>query len=331
MSPRCSLVVNGKPVRVATGDTPLDAALPGSVAAGRDGLVQDSLLQDARHHDALPRLRNTSRARPRLGEGPGTRPGPAPSPLAVLRTVKRAGTLLSATPLSGAVLEVAVTVSRALEVAPGQAVEVTFAGLPARPYCPTQRIEGTTELNELVFHLRRDGGALGPALGEAVHPGHAVRIKGPAGGTPYRPGPGRLVLVSAETGFAPIWAIARAARHLEINREMVLVVGAGDADDLYMRPALAWLRGTGVQQITLAASRDRRGQSDVRHGPVTAHLPPLRPSDTVHAAGPPEIVRAVERLCDSVGASCVALPFLPARSRARSLVTPGDAGAQFGL
>ena len=33
MSPRCSLVVNGKPVRVATGDTPLDAALPRTVVA----------------------------------------------------------------------------------------------------------------------------------------------------------------------------------------------------------------------------------------------------------------------------------------------------------
>ncbi|MCF4125691.1 oxidoreductase [Methylobacterium sp. SyP6R] len=326
MSPRCSLVVNGKPVRVATGDTPLDAALPRNVAAGRDGVIQDSVLQEV-----LPRLRNTSRARPRLGEGVATRPGPAPSALAVLRTAKRAGTLLSATPLSGAVMEVVVTVSRTLDVAPGQAVEVAFAGLPARPYCPTQRIAGNTELNELVFHLRRDRGALGPALGEAVHPGHAVRIKGPAGGTPYRPGPGRLVLVSAETGFAPIWAIARAARHIETGREMVVVAGAADADDLYMRPALDWLRGTGVQQVTMAASRDRRGQADVRHGPVTAHLPTLRGSDTVHVAGPPEIVRAVERLCDSVGASCAALPFLPARSRARSLVTPGDTGAQFGL
>ncbi|KMO29241.1 oxidoreductase, partial [Methylobacterium variabile] len=255
----------------------------------------------------------------------------APSPLAALRTARRAGTLLSATPLSGAVMEVVVTVSRALDVAPGQAVEVAFAGLPARPYCPTQRIDGNTELNELVFHLRRDGGALGAALGEAVHPGHAVRIKGPAGGTPYRPGPGRLILVSAETGFAPIWAIARAARHLETGREMVVVAGANDADDLYMRPALAWLRGTGVQQITLAASRDRRGQADVRHGPVTAHLPSLRPSDSVHVAGPPEVVRAVERLCDSVGAACAGLAFLPSRSRARSLVTPGDTGAQFGL
>ncbi|MBK3421106.1 hypothetical protein HPY25_03860, partial [Methylobacterium sp. IIF4SW-B5] len=67
MSPRCSLVVNGKPVRVATGDTPLDAALPRNVAAGRDGVIQDAQLPDA-----LPRLRNTSRARPRLGDGAAT-------------------------------------------------------------------------------------------------------------------------------------------------------------------------------------------------------------------------------------------------------------------
>ncbi|GJD50652.1 Dihydroorotate dehydrogenase B (NAD(+)), electron transfer subunit [Methylobacterium crusticola] len=321
MRSRCSLVVNGKTVRVATGDTPFEAALPGGVAAGRDGTVQD----------AVPRLRNTSRTRPRLGDGAGTRPSPAPTPLSALRTVKRAGTLLCATPLGGAVVELVVTVSRPLDVAPGQAVEVAFAGLPPRPYCPTQRIDGTTELNELVFHVRADCGAVGPALGGTVRPGHVVRVKGPAGGTPYRPGPGRLVLAAAETGFAPIWAIARAARYLEAGREMVLVVGARDADDLYMRPALDWLRQTGVQQITLAASRERRGLADVRSGPVTAYLSGLRPSDTVHVAGPPDLVRGVEMLCAGAGATCIGLPFLPTRSRARSLVTPGDAGAQRGM
>ncbi|MFE1600815.1 oxidoreductase [Methylobacterium sp. ID0610] len=308
--PRCSLVLNGKTVRVATGDTPLDAALTAGLAAGHDGIVQD----------AIPRLPQTARTRPRLGDG-ATRQGPAPSPLAALRAAKRAGTVLSVTALSDSVREVVVTVSRPLDIKPGQAMEVAFAGFPARPLCPTQHLDAATELNELVFHLRREG-ALGSALGEAVGPGHAVRLKGPVGNASYRPGTGRLVLVSAETGFAPIWAIARAARYLEPEREMVLIAGARDATDLYMRPALAWLRGTGVDRITLVASANRIGLPDVRPGPIAAHLPPLLTSDSVHAAGAPDVVRAVERLAAEAGASCAAIPFLPQLSRARSLVTP---------
>lgn len=313
IGPRCSLVVNGKPVRIATGDTSFEAALPGGIAAGRDGIMQD----------AVPRLAQTSRARPRLGDGTA-RQAPAPSPLAVLRAAKRGGTVLSVTPLSESVCEVVVTVSRPLDLRPGQAVEATFAGFPTRPLCPTQRLDGATELNELVFHLRRDGRALGPALGEAIGPDHGVRVKGPIGPAPYRPGGGRLVLVSAETGFAPIWAIARAARYLESQREMVVVAGARDAADLYMRPALAWLAGTGVAQIALVAECGRPCAADVRPGPITAHLPPLRSSDCLIAAGTPDVVRAVERLAARAGASCAAIPYLPSLSRARSLVSRAD-------
>ncbi|ACA16795.1 oxidoreductase FAD/NAD(P)-binding domain protein [Methylobacterium sp. 4-46] len=313
--PRCSLVVNGKTVRVATGDTPLDAALTAGVAAGHDGVVQD----------AVPRLPQTGRTRPRLGDG-ATRPIPAPSPLAALRAAKRAGTVLSVAALSENVREVVITVSRPLDLKPGLAMEAAFAGFPARPLCPTQRLDGSTELNELVFHLRRDG-PLGAALGGAVGPGHGVRLRGPVGGAAYRPGTGRLVLVSAETGFAPIWAIARAARYLEPDREMVLVAGARDADDLYMRPALAWLRATGIGQITLVASANRAGAPDIRPGPIPAHLPPLGPADCVYAAGVPDVVRAVERLSAAAGASCAAIPFLPAISRARRLVSPGEQDA----
>lgn len=151
-----------------------------------------------------------------------------------------------------------------------------------------------------------------------------MRLRGPVGGAAYRTGLGRLVLVSAETGFAPIWAIARAARYVEPEREMVLVAGAERAEDLYMRPALAWLRGTGVGRIVLVASRDPGGAPDVRSGPITAHLPPLAPGDSVYAAGPPEVVRAVERLAGAAGATCAGIPFLPSVSRARSLVTPGE-------
>ncbi|WP_298966306.1 oxidoreductase [uncultured Methylobacterium sp.] len=320
MRPRFSLVVNGKTLPVFTGDTPGEAV---PSVANRDGGAGDH----------VPRLQNTSRTRPLLGEGVA-RPGPGPSPLSALKTAKRAGTLLSVTPLGGAVIEVVVTISRALSVLPGQHVEATFPGHEGRLLCPTQRIEGTTELNELVFHLRRDttlGAAVAAIAAGGAQVEHAVRVRGPAGGSPYRTGRGRLVLVASETGFAPIWAIARAARYQESSREIVVVAGARDAGDLYMRPAFDWLRATGVQRLVLAASRERISAADVRPGPITAHLPPLRPDDSVYAAGAPEIVRAVGMLCESAGATCIGIPFLRSRSRARRLVAPGPEEAQFGL
>ena len=44
MSARCSLVVNGKAVRVSTGDTPLEAALADGVIAPTTGLHGSHLL-----------------------------------------------------------------------------------------------------------------------------------------------------------------------------------------------------------------------------------------------------------------------------------------------
>ncbi|MEH3147061.1 MAG: oxidoreductase [Methylobacterium frigidaeris] len=325
MRPRFSLVVNGKAVLVSPGDPPSEG-IPSGGAANRDATAPET---------QIPRLQNTSRTRLLPGDGANSRPGPAPSPMSALKTAKRAGTLLSVTSLGGAVIEVVVTISRSLSVLPGQHVEATFPGLRGRLLCPTQRLEGATELNELVFHIRRDTG-LGAALASAAPGGslqveQAVRVKGPAGGTPYQPGPGRLVLVASETGFGAIWAIARAARYQETAREMVVVAGARDAGDLYMRPAFDWLRATGVQRLVLAASRERLSAPDVRPGPITAHLPSLRPDDRVYVAGTPDVVRTVGMLCESAGASCIGIPFLRPQSRARRLVGPEPEGAQFGL
>ena len=62
MGARCSLVVNGRSVRVSTGDTPLEAALaegmiaplqaqPGNLLAGQ-GLAQGSAAPSGRRHPA---------------------------------------------------------------------------------------------------------------------------------------------------------------------------------------------------------------------------------------------------------------------------------------
>ena len=60
-------------------------------------------------------------------------------------------------------------IARAVEQhvdAPGHQVVATFEGFEPVTVSPTLRVDGSAELNELVFHLRldRDGGGIGHAF-----------------------------------------------------------------------------------------------------------------------------------------------------------------------
>lgn len=310
MDSRCTLVINGKKVKAAPGDTLVDAALTGRIVIP---------------HDCCTGQCSTCRVRVYAGEvdDQGTREGD--TVLACQAIVaddaviefdevppvgKRAGTVTSITRLSPSIVKVVVGLSRRLTYLPGQYVSVAFAGFPARDYSPTLKIDGSGELHELIFHIRETAaGVVSSQLGRRIRAGHRVRVKGPFGHAFFRKGEGRLVLASTGTGWAPLWAIARAARYLQPDREMIVVVGAREAADLYMRPSLEWLSATGVGQIALTSSR--KGGGDIRPGRVTAHLPRLRASDTVFAAGAPAMVSVVEFLAATAGASCYADPFLP--------------------
>lgn len=317
MSARCSLVVNGKTVRIATGDTPVEAALAEGMIAPMPGLHGANLLGQG----SGPAARRMQ-ARAYRGEAiklQAPRPALAEIEAQPLRKVRpiaqarRSGTLTQIQALGPQVIEVVVTLTRRLAFEPGHQVVVGFAGFEPLTLSPTLRVDGSAELNELVFHLRRDQGALAAGLGEAIPLGHPVKVKGPVGRGHYRPGGGRLVLVASETGFAPIWAIARAARYIEPAREIALVVGARDPLDLYMRPAIEWLRATGIGRIVLVADRSRQRPPDVRPGPLSAHLPALRATDVVHTAGDAATVGAVEVLAASVGARCYPVVIPPSR------------------
>lgn len=302
MSARCSLVVNGKAVRVSTGDTPLEAALAEGMITQALGLHGAHVLGQAAGpapRRAKARSWRSEVVRPPLDAAPpilGAREAPRPPP------VSRKGSLTSLRPLAPHVAEVVVTLTKRLDFEPGHQVSVSFDGLAPMTLCPTLRVDGSAELNELVFHLPRE--ADGSHVLDAVRADAPVKVKGPMGRGHYRPGGGRLVLVGAGTGFAPIWSIARAARYIEPTREMTLIVGAQDALDLYMRDCFDWLRRTGVARMILTADRSRQRPPDVRPGPLSAHLPGLHATDVVHVAGPAATVGAVQALAAGVGARC---------------------------
>lgn len=305
MSARCSLVVNGKSVRVSTGDTPLEAALADGMIAPSPGLNgQGAAPAPRRAQSRAHRSESVKLSLPRLAAIEAPRPLALPSRPAAAQ--KRVGTVTEITALGPHTVEVVVTITRRLALEPGHQVVVTFEGFEPVTLSPTLRVDGSAELNELVFHLRLEHGGTGlaHAFGDAIGLDHSVKVKGPVGRGYYRPGSGRLVLVAAETGFAPIWSIARAARYLDPAREITLMVGARDPLDLYMRPSLDWLRATGVTRIVVVSDRTRQRPPEVRPGPLTAHLPSLRSTDVVHVAGDASTVGAVEILAASAGARC---------------------------
>jgi ferredoxin-NAD(P)+ reductase (naphthalene dioxygenase ferredoxin-specific) len=312
-----TLLINGRKIEANPGDTLLDAGLANRIVIP---------------HDCCTGQCSTCRVRVYDGEvdDEGTRDGD--TVLACQATVagnaviefeevpiaaKRSGTVTAMTRISPDIFEVVLTLSKRLTYLPGQYVKVSFAGFPSRDYSPTLRVDGTGELNELVFHIRACAdGAVSSHFGRRIGVGHRVQVRGPFGNAFFRKAEGRIVLVATGTGWAPIWAVARAARHHQPEREMVVVVGARDARNLYMQTSLEWLRQTGVEQITMTCTGSR-ADHPLQFGRPTVHLPRLLPSDAVFVAGAPEMVSAVEFLAGLAGATCHADPFLPATGRRR--------------
>jgi 3-phenylpropionate/trans-cinnamate dioxygenase ferredoxin reductase subunit len=312
MSTKCELVVNGKRISARIGDTILEAALIGRIVIP---------------HDCNTGQCETCRVRVYAGKVDDQGTGRGDTVLACQATVageavvefdeaprpaKRSGTVVSVAKLTPDIFEVALRLDKALTYLPGQYVKVSFAGYPVRDYSPTLPPDGVTDLNTLLFHIRMEpDGVVSSDLGRRISAGTRVSIQGPFGNSFHRRGVGRIILVSSGTGFAPIWAVARASRFREPEREMIVIAGARYAHNLYMREAMAWLARTGVERLVLTCSGDNH-QPDVRAGRPTAHLPKLNASDTVFTAGAPAMVAAVELLAEAAGATCYADAFLPA-------------------
>jgi NAD(P)H-flavin reductase/ferredoxin len=322
MAGQVALVINGRRIAARAGQTLLDAGLSGGRAIPHDCAtgqcdtcrvrVYSGTVDDAgtRIGDTVLacRARLTSEAVIEFDEVPDV--------------VRRGGTVGSVVPLTPEVVEVTVALRKPLAYLPGQYVRVTFAGCPPRDYSPTLRVDGSGELNELIFQIRRlADGAVSARLGEQINPGSAVTVEGPFGRAFHRLGRGRHVIVSAGVGFAPAWAVARASRLREPERDLVVVAGARHPHNLYMRPALEWLRERGATTILTCSGANP--PADARPGRPTLHLPMLTAGDTVVTAGGPEMVAAVQFLAAAAGATCYADPFFAAAQDA-AWKQPGD-------
>lgn len=230
--------------------------------------------------------------------------GVDPSP----REMRARGEVRAISRLAQDVSELVIALEAPMPYLPGQYVKLSLPGLPERRYCPTLSLDGLRELDCLHFHLRHFPDGMMPAKLGQLRPGAKVRLRGPYGSGFLRQGEGRLILVSSHTGFAPLWSIAVAARLGQPHRPLQVIASAHDPRGLYMRPAFEWLAKHGVEQLILTAS-GATPLPPARYGRALAHLPSLRPGDTVHVAGAPAMVEAIMRQAAQSGAAFHGIPF----------------------
>jgi 3-phenylpropionate/trans-cinnamate dioxygenase ferredoxin reductase subunit len=317
MSMRCQLAFNGKPVEASIGETLIDAALGGSMLIPQD--CRSGQCQSCRVTVVSGSVddRGTAYGQTVLA-CQATVSGEARIEFEELPLpVKRAGTITEINALSPQIVEVVMTTSSPLIFRPGQYVRLKFSGFPAREFSPTCRLDGSRKENELVFHIRRlPNGLVSGELGHAIKPGHAAHAQGPFGQAYLREGDGPLILISGGAGWAPIWALARMARTNQRERELIIIAGSRDAENLYMRPALDWLMDDGVREVI--ATSETGGGKSVKHGLPTHYVPLLGLEDTVHVAGPVGLVDVIKSKALDANARCFADPFL-ASSRSASL------------
>ena len=178
---------------------------------------------------------------------------------------------------------------------PGQYYRVKFRGYPARCFSPTPPFMGRDDDRTLRFHVKLvQDGCVTPHLETGIQLGHRVTLEGPFGSAFFRPSEAaRLVLVASGTGFAPIWAIARASLQCQPDVPILLIVGSRRLCSLYAAPALCSLASYPAADFIATTQDTQRLSEIVRPGTPTDHLPPLSSTDMVYAAGSPKLVETV--------------------------------------
>jgi 3-phenylpropionate/trans-cinnamate dioxygenase ferredoxin reductase subunit len=228
------------------------------------------------------------------------------------REMKTSAEVIELRSLAPEIVELVVRIEKPIPYLPGQHVLLSVGKWPARRLTPTLSLDGLRELDTLHFHIRRRAdGVLGGNPERLLVPGTRLKLSGPYGQSFLRPGDGRIVLVSSGTGFAAIWSMAVAARLGQPHRPLHVVASAHDPRQLYMRPAVEWLARQGVSDITLTAS-GAHPLPPARGGRAIQHLPGFSPSDTIYAAGHPEMVRAVMLATAQARATAYGIPHVPA-------------------
>lgn len=211
------------------------------------------------------------------------------------------------------VFEIGINTEQAIPYLPGQFILVQFAGFPARNFSLTMPLKGRVNGNMICLHVRRiPDGKVTPQLGRKILPGHKVTLTGPYGSAHFRPNlRNRLILVSSGTGFAPIWSITAAALCENVERQIMMVVGARSLESLYMRSVLGKLTQFPNVRILPVLSEAQNLPKAIKIGRPTDYMPRLHNSDIVYTCGAPPMVETVKKIAAAANAVCYADPFVP--------------------
>lgn len=190
---------------------------------------------------------------------------------------------------------VRVTPDEPLSFAAGQYVRLRFGRLPARAYSMANRPEEPV----LEFHVRLlPNGLVGSHLARKARPGDPVTIEGPFGEAWLRDDDRPLVAVAGGTGLAPIRSIVRTAVARDRRRPVRVYLGFRDEADVYGERELARLAA--VEVVLSRPMRPTRLRTGLVHEALADDLPSLAGA-TLHAAGPPAMVKELRRLALSAG------------------------------
>ena len=310
-----TLNINGQTVQARSGETLVDAALSGKV------LIP---------HDCATGQCETCRVNIPWGEVDAAGTSYGDTVLACQarvcgdatilfeqppQAVREPGRLETITPLSDDVVEITVRSREPLAYRPGQYVKLAFEGYPAREYSFSAKMDQDSDPDVNVFQIKRlKAGRVSTALGNAIRPGHRASLHGPFGSAFLREQEeGPLVLTASGTGFAPIWSLAKAAIKTNTKRPISLIAGVRTPADLYMQPALNWLRDHGHDDIKVSARHEAKGE--ILPGQPDHYLPDLCKRTSVHVAGNPDLVERVREKALAAQAACHADPFTPSSNQ----------------
>jgi CDP-4-dehydro-6-deoxyglucose reductase len=196
------------------------------------------------------------------------------------------------------------------EFTPGQYLELWQPGAQymSRAYSIANTPEGDGSVE---LHLRRvEGGRFTSWAFSMMKVGDVVRARGPLGHFTMRSLPETpLLFVAGGTGLAPVLSLLRQQARFKVGRDMVLVWGAKQVDDLY---ALADVRrlldDASNLRVTLAVEAGELPQQPERmsvvHGIALDALtsePTLLVNRDIYAAGPPVMLRHLALELDRAG------------------------------
>jgi NAD(P)H-flavin reductase/ferredoxin len=214
------------------------------------------------------------------------------------------GVIEEITQLSAEVVKVVVRPRVPITWLPGQYMKLQFRRFPARSFSPTAKMTDGSFDDRLTFHIKQvRGGLVTPKLGKEIGVGSKVAIEGPFGHAFLREDhTGRLVLLGSGTGFAPIWAIASAARKASPDRQIVLMSGAKTAAGLYMAAALQRAHKFANTSVHILLETRHPSLPNIACGTPADHMPILSAEDIVFAAGGPRMVEKARDLAERAGA-----------------------------